>query len=299
LKKIGFIGLGNMGKQMVSNLIKSGFEVNVFDIRKEVVEEMAAKGAKSAGSLQEVGERSEIVFVMVLNFKQVQSVTLGEGGVISGMKPGSILIVSSTIAPSQIRSIADYAKERGVELIDSPVSGGVIGATEGTLVMMAAGTQNVFERCKDALISVGKNTVWVGNDIGMGQTVKAIIQLLVSVHVVVTGEALVLAQKAGVDPVILTETISKSAGNSYMFNLKAPKILDRDWEKKGALDIQIKDLDICLKMGRELDVPLFLSAVSREIFLMAEGMGFGSEDLCAITKVYEMAAKTEVQWLQK
>ena len=299
MKKIGFIGLGNMGNRMTSNLLKAGYEVTVFDVRKEAMQDMIEKGAKAALSLKELGKSSEIVFVMVLNFRQIQAVTLGEEGVISGMKPGSTLIITSTIAPSEIQLIAAYAKERGIDTIDSPVSGGVVGATEGTLVMMAAAAQDVFDKCKDVMLTVGKNTIKVGNEIGMGQTVKAINQLLVSVHVVATAEALVLSQKAGVDPAILLDIISKSVGASYMFNTKAPKILDRDWTNKGALDIQIKDLDICLKMGRELNVPLFLSAASRELYIMGEGMGFGREDLCAITKVYEASAKTEVKWLDK
>jgi len=288
-----------MGQHMTLNLLKAGYEVTVFDVRKEAVQAAAAKGAKEAASLKELGTNSDIVFVMVLDFKQVQSATLGQEGVISGMKPGSTLVITSTIAPSQTQSIAAYAKDYGVAVIDSPVSGGVTGAMEGTLVMMAAAPQDVFDKCKDALFAVGKNTIKVGNDIGMGQTVKAINQLLVSIHCVATAEALVLSQKAGVDPAVLIDIISKSVGASYMFNQKAPKTLDRDWSNKGALDIQIKDLDICLKMGRELEVPLFLSSISRELFIMGEGMGFGREDLCAIAKVYEASAKTEVKWLNK
>jgi 3-hydroxyisobutyrate dehydrogenase-like beta-hydroxyacid dehydrogenase len=298
-KKIGFIGLGNMGKQMSGNLLKAGYEVTVFDIRQDAIKDMVAQGAKGAGSLKELGALCDVVFVMVLNFKQVQPVTIGEEGVISGMNPGSVLIVTSTIAPSETLSIAEYAKKRGVEFIDSPVSGGVIGATEGTLVMMSAAKADVFENCKDILLAVGKNTISVSDKIGMGQAVKAINQLLVSVHVVVTGEALVLSQKVGIDPDLLFDVIGKSVGVSYMFNLKTPKILDRNWENAGALDIQIKDLDICLKMGREHDVPLFLSAISRELFLMAEGMGCGREDCCAVTKVYEKAAQIEVKHLKK
>jgi 3-hydroxyisobutyrate dehydrogenase-like beta-hydroxyacid dehydrogenase len=298
LKKIGFIGLGNMGKLMTSNLLQAGFEVTVYDIRKEETEKMAAKGAKTASSLKELGERSDIVFVMVLNFKQAQSVTMGAEGVIGGMKKGSVLIVTSTIAPSETLAISECAAERGIEMLDAPVSGGMGGAAERTLVIMAAGKQNVFDQCKDVLLTIGKNTVFVGGKIGMGQTVKAVIQLLVSVHTAVTGEALVLAQKAGIDMDLLLEVISKSAGASFMFNQKGSKILDRDWETKGALDIQIKDLDICMKMSRELDVPLFFSSLARDLFIMAEGMGHGREDLCAVAKVYEAGAKTEIHRLK-
>jgi 2-hydroxy-3-oxopropionate reductase len=299
MKKVGFIGLGNMGKNMASNLLKKGFDVKVYDLRQEAINEMVKKGAAAAVSLKDVGADRDIVFVMVLNFKQVQSATLGDEGVINGMKPGSTLIITSTIAPSETLSIAEYAASRGVNMLDSPVSGGMNGASAGTLVMMVSGEDAVYEECKDALFAVGSNTVKVGDKIGMGQTVKAVNQLLVSVHTAAVGEAMVLSQKAGVDPELLIDIISKSVGASYVFSLKAPQILDRDFSNKGALDIQIKDLDICLKMGREMDVPLFLSAVSRELFLMAEGMGYGREDYCAVTKVYENAAKVEVKRLNK
>ncbi len=295
MKKIGFIGLGNMGKSMARNLLKGGYEVTVFDIRAEAIEELKKEGAKGASSLSEVGSDADTVFVMVLNVKQVEAVTLGENGAISGMKPGSTLIVTSTIAPSEIQKIADIASEKGIDTIDSPVSGGTGRAADGSLVMMVSCEDSVYEKCKDALLTVGSNTIRVGKKIGMGQTVKAANQLLVSIHVVATAEAMVLATKAGVDPELLFEVIKKSVGTSFMFEQKVPLILARDFRNRGALDIQIKDLDICLKMGRELDVPLYLSALSRELFIMAEGKGYGREDLCAVTKLLEEVAHVEVK----
>lgn len=299
MKKIGFVGLGNMGMNMANNLLSKGFEIKVFDIRRQAIDAMVAKGAVGAASLRDAGADCDIVFVMVLNFPQIQSVVFGNDGVVSGMKPGSTLIVTSTIAPSETRQVAEYAAKRGVRMLDAPVSGGVNGAAGGTLVLMVAGEDGVFEECRDALFAVGSNTVKVGREIGMGQTVKAVNQLLVSVNMAAVGEALVLAQKSGIDPELLVDIISKSVGSSYVFNLKAHQILDRDFEKRGALNIHIKDLDICLKIGRELNVPLFLSGISRELFITANGMGYGNEDYCAITKVYENAAGVQVARIKK
>ncbi|NPV54949.1 MAG: NAD(P)-dependent oxidoreductase [Firmicutes bacterium] len=294
-ENIGFIGLGSMGKSMAKNLLKAGFPLTVYDIRLEPVEELKGLGASGAASPREVGAKSDIIFVMVLNFPQVESCTFGDDGVLAGMKPGSTLIVTSTIAPSEIKKVAEAAAAKGVNVLDSPVSGGARGAAAGTLTMMVAGSDDVFEACKDALFAVGSNTIKVGNEIGIGQVVKAANQLLVSVHLVAIGEAMVLGTKAGADPEIMYEVIRKSAGNCWMFEDKMPTILEGDFSTRGALDIQIKDLNICLMTGKELNVPLFTSAVAREVFLWANAMGLGRQDASAIIKVFEQVAGVEVR----
>ena len=294
-KKVGVIGLGSMGKSIAKNLLKAGFELTVYDIRPEPIDELRTLGAYGAESLKEVGERSDIVFVMVLNFPQAESCTTSKDGVLTSMKPGSTLIVTSTIAPSEIKQIAKAAAAKGINTLDAPVSGGAGGAAEGTLVIMVSGSDEVYEECKEALFAVGSNTMKVGNEIGIGQVVKAANQLLVTVHLVAIGEAMVLGTKAGADPEILYEVIKKSAGNCWMFEQKVPSILEGDFHTRGALDIQIKDIDICLKTGRELNVPLYTSAASREVFIMANSMGYGREDASAIIKVFEKIAGVEVR----
>ncbi len=295
MKKVGIIGLGSMGKSMAKNLLKAGYELTVFDIRPEPIQEMVGLGAFGASNLKEVGERSEIVFVMVLNFAQVESSTVASGGVLSGMKPGSTLIVTSTIAPSEIKQIAKAASALGVEVLDAPVSGGSVGAANGTLVIMVGGEERVFQKCKDAILAVGSNAVKVGDEIGIGSVVKAANQLMVTVHLVAMAEALVLGTKAGADPEIMANIIRKSAGSSWMFENKIDALLNGDFSTRGALDIQIKDIDICLKTGRELNVPLYTSAASREVFLWANGKGYGREDASAIIKVFEEVAGVEVR----
>jgi len=295
VKKVGFVGVGNMGKLMAENLLKKGFEVIAYDLRREAVEAIAAKGAIPAENIKTVGAMSDIVFSMVLNFQQIKSVAFGEEGLIQNMRPGSCLIITSTISPAQVREVEEYAKAYQVEVVDSPVSGGMAGAQAGTLSMMVACQNSTFEKCEDVLRAVGSNTEKVSENVGVGQTVKAAIQLLVSIHMAAAGEALVMLEKAGVDTRMACEIIAKSAGNSFMFEQKKNMLLARDFERRGALDIQIKDLDICLQLGRELGTPLYLSALTRELFLTAESMGYGKEDLCAVAKVYENAAQVEIK----
>jgi 3-hydroxyisobutyrate dehydrogenase-like beta-hydroxyacid dehydrogenase len=295
-KSVGVVGLGNMGTRMAKNLIKAHYPVTVYDIRPEPMDELKALGADVVETPKELGAKSDVVFVMVLNYSQVEACTLdSDHGLLYGMKPGSILVVTSTIAPSEIKKVAAVAALRKVNVLDSPVSGGVSGAEKGTLTMMVAGDDAVYESCKEIFATVGSNTRRVGKEIGLGQVVKAANQLLVSVHVVAMAEAMVLATKAGADPEVVFDVIKRSVGNSYLFEEKMPTILERNFSRRGALDIQIKDLDICLTMGREMNVPLLTSAISREVFLWANGMGLGSEDISAIIKVFEKAAGVEVR----
>ena len=294
-KKIGIIGLGNMGKNMAKNLLNGGYDLTVYDVRQEPIDEMVALGAKEAKNLPELGKVCDVIFCMVLNFAQVQAVTVSENGVISGMRSGSVLIITSTIAPAEVKSVAEYSMKTGVRVIDAPVSGGVKGSSAGTMTMMVACDDETWQECEGVLKCVGSNATKVGNQVGIGQVIKAANQLLVSVHIAAMAEAMVMATAAGADPVITAEIIKKSVGNSYMFEEKIPQILGRDFVNRGALDIQIKDLNICLKTGNEFNVPLPTAAASREMYILANGLGYGREDLCAIIKPLEQAAGIEVK----
>lgn len=295
MKKIGFIGLGNMGKLMSVCLLRKGYETTVYDIVPAAVEELKAKGAKGAATPAEVGVDADMVFIMVRHFKQAEQVCYGEKGVLQAMRPGSILVINSTVAPSDVRSLGEYASKYGVDVIDAPVSGSMEKAADGSLVLMTACTDEVFERAKDVLYTVGSNMVRVGTQLGMGQTVKAANQLLASVHTVACAEAMVLAQKAGINPEVLHEILSKSVGRSFVFETKAVQLMDRDFATRGALDLNVKDLGICLEMGKELGVPLYVSAIAREVFATAQAKGYGKEDFCAVAKIYEEVAHCEIR----
>lgn len=289
-KTVGIIGLGNMGSNMAKNLLNAGVELYVYDVRQEAIDALVAIGANGTASLKELGEKSDIVFVMVLNYMQARSVTIAEDGCVSGMKKGSILIVTSTIAPSEIQEIAAAAEKYGVRTIDSPVSGGVKGSAAGTMTMMIACDDDTYNDAIETIKIVGSNATRVGDKIGVGQIVKAANQLLVSVHVTAMAEAMVMATAAGADPEVVADIIKRSVGNSYMFEEKVPLILNRDFANRGALDIQIKDMDICMKTAKEHNVPMLTAAASREVYIWANGLGYGREDLCAVVKALEQVA---------
>ncbi len=294
-KRIGVVGLGNMGKFMAANLLKEDFEVTVYDIRPEPIKELEELGATGASTLKQVAENSDIVFLMVLNYPQVQACTSEEGGLFSGMKQGSHLIVTSTIAPSEIKETAEEAAKYGVTVLDSPVTGGTHGASAGALTLMIGASDQALEECREALSAVGSNIIQVGKEPGIGQVVKAANQLLVSVHVVAMAEAMVLGKAAGADPQVMYDVLTKGVATSAMFEDKVPSILKGDFSRRGGLSIQIKDLDICAKLSKEVNVPLFTSSIARDVFLWATGKGLGDEDLSAVIKLYEEIAGVEVR----
>ncbi|MFQ6116497.1 MAG: NAD(P)-dependent oxidoreductase, partial [bacterium] len=198
MRKVGFVGLGDMGMGMAKNLLKNGFELTGYDLREERLQELVQLGGKRATSCQQVAENSDAVFVMVLNGQQVKEVVLGQTGLLEGLKPGATIIVTATIHPSEVKELEKPVHEKGINLIDTPVSGGKSGAENGTLTLMTAAKKEVFEDCKSVLEAVGQNIYHVGEEIGMGQTVKASLQALIGASFTAIFESLVLGAKAGV-----------------------------------------------------------------------------------------------------
>ncbi|MFQ5751580.1 MAG: NAD(P)-dependent oxidoreductase, partial [bacterium] len=217
MKKVSIVGLGDMGIGMAKNLLKNGFELTGYDLRKERLQELAQLGGKPAASCRQVAENSDAVFVMVLNGQQVKEVVLGETGLLQGLKPGAAIIVTATIHPAEIKELEKPVSEKEINLIDSPVSGGKSGAENGTLTLMTAAKKEVFEDCKSVLETVGQNIYHVGEDIGMGQTVKAALQALIGASFTAIFESLVLGVKAGVKAETLYEVFSTSGVSSLLF----------------------------------------------------------------------------------
>ncbi len=294
-KRIGFVGLGNMGKPMSERLLKEDFEVTVYDIRPEPIKELEELGATGASNLKQVAENSDIVFLMVMNYPQVQACTIEEGGLFSGMKPGSHLIIASTIGPSEIKEIAREAAKYDVTVLDVPCTGGTHGAIAGTLTLIIGASDQALEECKEVLSAVGSHLIQVGKEVGAAQVVKAANQILVSVHTVAMAEAMVLGKAAGADPQVLYDVLTKGVATSAIFENKVPSILKGDFSCKGALEILIKDLSICAKLSKELSVPLFASSIARDVFLWATGKGLENEDFSTIIKLYEEIAGVEVR----
>jgi 3-hydroxyisobutyrate dehydrogenase len=286
---VGFIGLGNMGMGMARNLLKAGFPVVAFDIRKEPLPEIQRLGGTIAGTPLEVAQKARVSILVVLNFAQAEEVVLGKQGMKAGMQAGDVIIVSSTIAPSQIKSLGQTLAPMKVQVLDAPISGGKEGAEAGTLSIMIGGEKGVYERCLPLFQAMGKNIYYLGG-LGNGLSLKLVNNLLVAVNNLAVAEAMSLGLKAGLDPKMILEVIPKSAGDSWMFRNRAYRMVDRDFVCRGELDILLKDLGFILEMGRSLKMPLTLSAVAKEYYQMANCLGLGKEDDSAVFKVIEKMA---------
>jgi len=286
---VGFIGLGNMGMGMAGNLLKAGFPVVGFDIRNEVREKFRGLGGQAAGSPLEVAQKARVSVLVVLNFSQIEDVVLGKQGMKEGLREGDLLIVSSTIAPSQIRSLGEKLEAHGVQVLDAPISGGKEGAEAGTLSIMVGGRKESYERCLPLLQAMGKNIYYMGG-LGNGLSLKLVNNLLVAVNNLAVAEAVSLGTRAGLDPKMILEVIPKSAGDSWMFRNRAYRMVDRDFACRGELDILVKDLGYVLEMAKSVKQPLVLSTLAREIYQMASNLGFGKEDDSAVVKAVETMA---------
>ncbi len=296
MKRVGIIGLGDMGIAMARNIIKSGFELIGFDLREERLELLEAAGGTRAASPAAVGSSSDAVFVMVLHGHQVDSVVSGEDGLLTTMAPGSTVIVSATINPSEVRDVARSVAEKGVEMIDTPVSGGKSGAEAGTLTMMAAARKDVFENHLDVLGAVGEKIFHVGEEIGMGQTVKASLQALIGSTFTAIFESLVLGAKAGVKGKVLYDVFLSSGVRSPLLENCAKLIMDRSFKDTGSqITTMYKDLGITMNMARENGVAMFTTGAAHELFQSGISL-FPDEDNWSIVKLLEQIAGTEVTW---
>ena len=286
---VGFVGLGNMGLGMARNLLKAGFPLIGYDVREESLGKIEETGGQRAESPREVAERARLTIVAVLNYPQVEQAVFGEKGLQEGTRPGDAMVVMSTISPGQVKETAQKLGGKGVQVLDAPISGGKEGAAAGTLSIMVGGEKAVFGRCLPIFQAMGKNVRHLGG-LGSGMSMKLVNNLLVAVNGLAVAEAVVLGRKAGLDPQTILEMIPQSAGDSWMFRNRAPQMVSRDFTCRGELDILIKDLNYVLEMGQSLKLPLFLSAVAREIFQLASGMGWGKEDDSAVVKAIEKMA---------
>ena len=296
MKRIGLIGLGDMGIGMARNIIKGGFELTGYDLRKERVDMLEEAGGKRAGSPSEVGANADTVFIMVMTGKQVADVVTGRKGLLETMKPGSTIIVSATIQPSEAREVSKAIFQAGLNMIDSPVSGGKGGAEAGTLAMMASGEKEVWEEEQDVMQAVGENVFHVGDEIGIGQTVKASLQALIGSTFAAIFESLVLGSKAGVKGTVLYEVFSASGVSSPILEDCAKLIMDRKFKGTGSrIATMYKDLGITMNMAKENGVSMFTTSSAHELFQAGISM-FPDEDNWSVVKLLEQIAGTEVKW---
>ncbi len=292
--KIGFIGLGIMGKPMSKNLIKAGHELVVYDIVKENVEDVVAAGAKAAGSVKEVAEQCSLIITMLPNSPHVKTVVMGEGGILEGAKEGTVLVDMSSIAPLASQEIARACAAKGVKMIDAPVSGGEPKAIDGTLSIMVGGEKAVFDEVYDVLMKMGASAVHCG-DIGAGNTTKLANQVIVALNIAAVSEAFMLAKKAGVDPHLVFDAIKGGLAGSTVMNAKAPMMMDGNFKPGFKIDLHIKDLNNALETGHGVGSPLPLTAAVMEMMQTLKSDGCGQDDHSALAKYYQKLTGTEIR----
>ena len=296
MKRVGIVGLGDMGSGMAKNILKAGFPVTGFDLSEARLAEFETAGGARAASCREVGEECDTIFVMVLNGAQVKEVILGKDGLLAGAKSGTTIIVSATIKPSEIEEFVAPVTAKGLHLLDTPVSGGKPGAENGTLTIMVSGKTDVLEANRDVLDSISKVIFHVGEQVGLGQTVKASLQAMIGTVFAAIFESLVLGAKAGVSGETLHKVFSASGINCGLFENCSKLILDRKFKDTGSrLATMYKDLGISVDMARENGVPLFATAAAFQLFQSGISM-FPDEDNWTCVKVLEQIAGTEVKW---
>ena len=285
-----------MGFSMAQNILKAGYQLTGFDLREERLEMLEALGGKRASSPAEVGEVADAVFIMVMTGKQAESIVSGEEGLLKTMNPGKTILLTATIEPHEARSIGKTVAKKGVHLIDAPVSGGQNGAESGTLALMAAADKKVWDENLDLMKAVGENIFHVGEEIGIGQTVKASLQALIGCTFTAIFESLVLGSKAGVSGKVLYEVFSASGVSSPLFKNCAKLIMDRKFKDTGSqIGTMYKDLGITMDLARQNGVPMFTTAAAQQLFQSGISK-FPEEDNWTITKVLEEIAGTEVKW---
>ena len=293
MKKVGVIGLGNMGMGMAKNLIKSGFSVIGFDLDDKRLLKLKENGGSTATSTVQIGEETDAVFVMVMNGKQVKAVV---ADLATGLKDQGTIILTATITPEEAREAYSIADLEGVVMLDSPVSGGMDGAHNGTLTLMTAGKKSVFNDCIKILEAVSSNIFHVGEEIGEGQTVKASLQAFIGASFTAIFESLVLGSKAGIKGQTLYDVFSASGVGSPLFKNCASLIMDRKFKNTGShISTMYKDLGISLDMAKKNGVPLFTAGAAYELFQAGISM-FPDEDNWSIVKLLEQISGTEVHW---
>ncbi|HDO42170.1 MAG TPA: 2-hydroxy-3-oxopropionate reductase [Candidatus Bathyarchaeota archaeon] len=288
-KRIGFIGLGVMGKPMATNLLKAGYPLTVWNRTRSKMNDLVAMGAYGANSPREVAERSDVVITMVTDSPDVEEVILGPNGVIHGARPGLIVIDMSTISPIVTRKVAGELAKKGVKMLDAPVSGGEKGAIEATLSIMVGGPREVFEECLPIFRVLGKKITYMGST-GMGQTAKLCNQVICALNIQAVCEGLMLGAKAGLDLKRLLEAISAGAASSWMLINLGPKMLERDFKPGFKIRHQQKDIRLALALASELKLPLPGTALVQQMLRVVEAEGLGEEGTQAAIVAMEKIA---------
>ncbi|HVZ09340.1 L-threonate dehydrogenase [Rhodopila sp.] len=288
--KVGVIGLGSMGMGTALNLLRKGHVVTGCEVRAEAREAFAAEGGTVVSAPDELPGDIEAVIVFVINAAQTEAVLFGERGCLRHLRPGGVILCCATVAPEAARSLGKRIEESGFLMLDSPVSGGSVGARGGTMTVMASGSDTAFAKAAPVLEAISTKVWRLGTEIGVGSTVKMVNQLLAGVHIATAAEALALGVRAGADPETLYKVISESAGSSWMWQNRVPHILEGDDTPHSAVNIFVKDLGIVLDQARALTFPLPMAAAAHQLFLAAAANGQGFKDDAFVIRVWQALA---------
>lgn len=294
MQKIGFIGLGIMGKPMAKNLLKAGYEVKAFDIVKAGVDEVVSAGALEGKSNRDVAAFADVVITMVPNSPQVKEAVLGTDGALFGAKPGTIFVDMSSINPIASREICAEVEKKGCFMIDAPVSGGEPKAIDGTLAIMAGGKEEVFNKVKDILAVMGSSVTLCG-DIGAGNTTKLANQVIVAANIAAVSEALVLGKKAGVKPEAIYQAIRGGLAGSTVMDAKAPMMMDGNFKPGFRINLHIKDLNNAIDTAHTVGAPLPLTSSVMEMMQWLKANGYETEDHSSLVRYYESLSGTDVR----
>lgn len=287
-ERIGFIGVGTMGKPMAANLLRAGHVLTVFDLNPEPLEELAKLGAEPAGTAAAAVAGADVAITMVPSSPHVEAAVLGPGGVLEGLKPGRTLIEMSTIDPLVTRRVAQVAAERGITMLDAPVSGSLPKATDGTLTIMVGGPKEAFEACLPILKAMGQNIFHVG-EVGMGETVKLCNNLIAAISQIAMSEAFAIGVAAGADPRTLHQVISASSGDCWVLRTRPPHPglvenapVDQDWAPGFMVDLMLKDIGLALSLARGVGATSLLGALTQQLYAAASQAGLGRKDFSAV-----------------
>lgn len=292
--KVGFIGLGIMGKPMSKNLIKHGHELVVFDMNPAAVEEIVKEGAKSVESAAAVARECQTIITMLPNSPHVRAAALGENGIADGAQAGSVLIDMSSIDPTESRAISAELAKKGVEMLDAPVSGGQPKAIDGTISIMVGGKKQLFDKYYDLLMCMGGSAVYVG-DIGAGNVAKLANQIMVAVNIAGVAEALTMAAKVGVDPELVYQAVRGGLAGSTVLDAKAPMMMDRNFNPGFRIELHIKDLNNALAAAHAASAAVPMTSLVMEMMQALKADGCEKEDHSALVKFYEKISDTVVE----
>lgn len=292
--KLGFVGVGNMGNPMALNLVKAGHSLQVFDIKKEAAANLLEAGATWANSPKEAATGVEATFLSLPMPADVERVVLAEDGVLGATKSGGVIFDMSTNSPTVVRNLCDKAKAKGVAFLDAPVSGGVRGARNATLAIMVGGDKAIYDKYESILNAMGANVIYCG-EIGAGNVVKLVNNMLAFIHMMGAAEAMVLGAKAGVDPNVIWQAVKASSGGSFVWESGTRAILRDKLAPTFTIDLASKDIGLAVDLGKDFGVPLKMGSAAQELIKNYQVTGYAKEDVLATVKELEKIAGVTVR----